>query len=83
LNNFNLASFEGNHGLILPLDEKTYKRLSMLQDALINSIPFKGGTNPKAFRALKSNHSDFKQTKKNIIDLEPLFQYNLILLLKN
>lgn len=37
-------------GLLLPMQEKTYRRLLMLQNALNTMLPHHAGLNPKAFR---------------------------------
>lgn len=44
------ATLDGGLGYVLPVPEKTYRRLLMLQNVLVNHIPHTGGLNPKAFR---------------------------------
>ena len=44
------ASLDGSIGFILPITEKTYRRLLMLQNALNVHIPHTAGLNPKAYR---------------------------------
>lgn len=44
------ATLDGGIGLLLPMQEKTYRRLLMLQNALNSMLPHHAGLNPKAFR---------------------------------
>lgn len=44
------ATLDGGIGLLLPMQEKTYRRLLMLQNALTTMLPHHAGLNPKAFR---------------------------------
>lgn len=44
------ATLDGGMGLLLPMQEKTYRRLLMLQNALNTMLPHHAGLNPKAFR---------------------------------
>ena len=44
------GTLDGAVGLILPVTEKTYRRLHMLQTKLVECIPHYAGLNPKAFR---------------------------------
>lgn len=45
------ATLDGGIGLLLPMQEKTYRRLLMLQNALTTMLPHHAGLNPKAFRS--------------------------------
>lgn len=44
------ATLDGGIGMLLPMQEKTYRRLLMLQNALNTMLPHHAGLNPKAFR---------------------------------
>lgn len=46
------ATLDGGMGLLLPMQEKTYRRLLMLQNALTTMLPHHAGLNPKAFRSV-------------------------------
>uniref|UniRef100_A0A8D2LTR3 Cleavage and polyadenylation specific factor 1 n=1 Tax=Varanus komodoensis TaxID=61221 RepID=A0A8D2LTR3_VARKO len=48
------ATLDGGIGLLLPMQEKTYRRLLMLQNALTTMLPHHAGLNPRAFRYLAS-----------------------------
>ncbi|CAI7651198.1 unnamed protein product [Penicillium pancosmium] len=50
-----LTSQNGSVGLITPVTEDTYRRLSALQSQLVNTIEHAGGLNPRAFRAVESD----------------------------
>jgi len=45
-----VATLDGSLGYLLPLQEKVYRRLLMLQNALNIQIPHIAGLNPKAYR---------------------------------
>ena len=47
-----VGTLDGGLGLLLPMPEKTYRRLHMLQTKLVDCIPHIAGLNPKAFRSL-------------------------------
>lgn len=47
---FPTATLDGGIGLLLPMQEKTYRRLLMLQNALTTMLPHHAGLNPRAFR---------------------------------
>ncbi|XP_058460280.1 cleavage and polyadenylation specificity factor subunit 1 [Malaya genurostris] len=48
------ATLDGGVGFVLPLPEKTYRRLFMLQNVLLTHSPHLCGLNPKAFRTIKT-----------------------------
>ncbi|XP_010785500.1 cleavage and polyadenylation specificity factor subunit 1-like [Notothenia coriiceps] len=52
------ATLDGGVGMLLPMQEKTYRRLLMLQNALNSMLPHHAGLNPKAFRfsSLSQSH---------------------------
>ncbi|KAI2652583.1 Cleavage and polyadenylation specificity factor subunit 1 [Labeo rohita] len=47
------ATLDGGVGLLLPMQEKTYRRLLMLQNALTTMLPHHAGLNPKAFSTME------------------------------
>lgn len=47
-----VATLDGGVGLLLPMQEKTYRRLLMLQNALTTMLSHHAGLNPKAFRCV-------------------------------
>ncbi len=49
------ATLDGGVGLLLPMQEKTYRRLLMLQNALNTMLPHHAGLNPKAFRFVSAS----------------------------
>ena len=44
------ASLDGSLGYLLPVAEKVYRRLLMLQNALVTHLPHTAGLNPKTYR---------------------------------
>lgn len=56
--------------MLLPMQEKTYRRLLMLQNALNTMLPHHAGLNPKAFRFVNSCHYIFeKENSLALIDV--------------
>ncbi|XP_055533699.1 cleavage and polyadenylation specificity factor subunit 1 [Wyeomyia smithii] len=48
------ATLDGGLGFVLPLPEKTYRRLFTLQNVLMTHSPHLCGLNPKSFRTIKT-----------------------------
>ncbi|XP_059412760.1 cleavage and polyadenylation specificity factor subunit 1 [Carassius carassius] len=69
------ATLEGGVGLLLPMQEKTYRRLLMLQNALTTMLPHHAGLNPKAFRMLHCDRRTLQNAVRNILDGELLNKY--------
>ncbi|KAI7798729.1 cleavage and polyadenylation specificity factor subunit 1 [Triplophysa rosa] len=69
------ATLDGGVGLLLPMQEKTYRRLLMLQNALTIMLPHHAGLNPKAFRMLHYDRRTLQNAVKNILDGELLNKY--------
>ncbi|XP_048057848.1 LOW QUALITY PROTEIN: cleavage and polyadenylation specificity factor subunit 1 [Megalobrama amblycephala] len=69
------ATLDGGVGLLLPMQEKTYRRLLMLQNALTTMLPHHAGLNPKAFRMLHYDRRMLQNAVKNILDGELLNKY--------
>lgn len=69
------ATLDGGMGLLLPMQEKTYRRLLMLQNALTTMLPHHAGLNPKAFRMMHSDRRSLQNAVRNILDGELLAKY--------
>ncbi|XP_041375883.1 cleavage and polyadenylation specificity factor subunit 1-like isoform X2 [Gigantopelta aegis] len=69
------ATLDGSLGFLLPLSEKVYRRLFMLQNALTVHIPHTAGLNPKTYRAVKMSFPDLSNPQKNILDGELLWKF--------
>ncbi|XP_060798374.1 cleavage and polyadenylation specificity factor subunit 1 isoform X2 [Neoarius graeffei] len=69
------ATLDGGIGLLLPMQEKTYRRLLMLQNALTTMLPHHAGLNPKAFRMLHADRRTLQNAVRNILDGELLNKY--------
>ncbi|XP_061597697.1 cleavage and polyadenylation specificity factor subunit 1-like isoform X1 [Cololabis saira] len=69
------ATLDGGVGLLLPMPEKTYRRLLMLQNALTTMLPHHAGLNPKAFRMMQSDRRSLQNAVRNILDGELLNKY--------
>ncbi|XP_026550411.1 cleavage and polyadenylation specificity factor subunit 1-like, partial [Notechis scutatus] len=69
------ATLDGGMGLLLPMQEKTYRRLLMLQNALTSMLPHHAGLNPRAFRMLHVDRRILQNAVRNILDGELLNRY--------
>uniref|UniRef100_A0A8C6XT74 Cleavage and polyadenylation specific factor 1 n=1 Tax=Naja naja TaxID=35670 RepID=A0A8C6XT74_NAJNA len=66
------ATLDGGMGLLLPMQEKTYRRLLMLQNALTSMLPHHAGLNP---RMLHVDRRILQNAVRNILDGELLNRY--------
>ncbi|CAG2173415.1 unnamed protein product [Oppiella nova] len=69
------ASLDGSLGYFLPVTEKTYRRLLMLQNVLTVSLQHSAGLNPKAFRMIKISRPELMNPSKNILDGDLLVKF--------
>uniref|UniRef100_T1J479 Cleavage and polyadenylation specificity factor subunit 1 n=1 Tax=Strigamia maritima TaxID=126957 RepID=T1J479_STRMM len=69
------TSLDGSLGYLLPISEKVYRRLLMLQNVLVTHLPHTAGLNPKAFRMYKSHRNYLMNPHKNMLDGELLWKY--------
>ncbi|NWR56079.1 CPSF1 factor, partial [Bucorvus abyssinicus] len=69
------ATLDGGLGLLLPMQEKTFRRLLMLQNALGTALPHHAGLNPRAFRLLHAERRGLQNAVRNVLDGELLGRY--------
>ncbi|XP_053916563.1 cleavage and polyadenylation specificity factor subunit 1 [Cuculus canorus] len=69
------ATLDGALGLLLPMHEKPYRRLLMLQNALSTALPHRGGLNPRAFRLLQTERRSLQNAVRNVLDAELLQRF--------
>lgn len=69
------ATLDGSIGFILPLAEKTYRRLQTLQSKLVQCIPHTAGLNPKSYRLVNMPNRWQRQPQKNFVDGDLLWRY--------
>ncbi|XP_057671339.1 cleavage and polyadenylation specificity factor subunit 1 [Diorhabda carinulata] len=62
------ATLDGGLGYIMPVPEKTYRRLLMLQNVLVSQGAHIAGLNPKAFRTYKSWRKLQYNPARSVID---------------
>ncbi|KAJ7381472.1 Cleavage and polyadenylation specificity factor subunit 1 [Desmophyllum pertusum] len=70
------GTLDGGLGLLLPMTEKTYRRLHMLQTKLVECIPHIAGLNPKAFRLISGKKRALNNPHRNILDGELLNKFS-------
>jgi cleavage and polyadenylation specificity factor subunit 1 len=68
-------SLDGGIGCLLPLSEKMFRRLSMLQNLLNTHIPHLAGLNPKSYRAVEHEGHELSRPVKNILDAELIWKF--------
>ncbi|KAG5672216.1 hypothetical protein PVAND_002358 [Polypedilum vanderplanki] len=69
------STLDGGFGFILPLPEKTYRRLFMLQNVLLTHSAHLCGLNPKAFRTIKQWRKSLTNPGRSVLDGELIWQY--------
>lgn len=69
------ATLDGGFGFLLPLPEKTYRRLFMLQNVLLTHSAHLGGMNPKSYRTVKQWKKILANPARGILDGELIWQY--------
>jgi cleavage and polyadenylation specificity factor subunit 1 len=70
-----IATLDGGLGYIMPVPEKTYRRLLMLQNVLVSQGAHIAGLNPKAFRTYKSWKKLQTNPARSVIDGELVYNY--------
>ncbi|XP_037085613.1 cleavage and polyadenylation specificity factor subunit 1-like [Pollicipes pollicipes] len=69
------ASLDGGLGFLLPLPEKTYRRLLMLQNLLTSQLPHRLGLNPRSFRTYRSQRRELAPPARGVLDGDLVFSY--------
>jgi cleavage and polyadenylation specificity factor subunit 1 len=69
------ATLDGGLGYLLPISERTYRRLFMLQNVLTNILQHRAGLNPKSFRTLHTPDRTIGNPSKGIIDGELVWEF--------
>lgn len=69
------ATLDGGLGYVLPVPEKSYRRLLMLQNVLVSHCCHTAGLNPKAFRTYKSSIKLLSNPARGIIDGELVWAF--------
>ena len=69
------ATLDGGLGCLVPIPEKVYRRMIMLQLKMNSGLSHLAGLNPKAFRKFRTHHQYLYNPRKNILDGNLLSQY--------
>lgn len=72
---FLLATLNGGLGYVLPLPEKTYRRLFMLQNVLLLHIEHLCGLNPKQYRTIKTARRIPTNPTRSILDGDLIWMF--------
>jgi len=70
------AGLDGSIGDIVPVSEKVFRRLEMLQTLVQSHLPHYGGLNPREYRYCTNEYRDLENAAKNIIDGDLLERFN-------
>jgi hypothetical protein len=65
----------GAIGVVAPVDEDAYLRLTALQHAMVSALPHTLGLNPLAYRKFKPKYKVLRPQTKGILDGEFLIRY--------
>uniref|UniRef100_H2YEY2 Cleavage/polyadenylation specificity factor A subunit C-terminal domain-containing protein n=1 Tax=Ciona savignyi TaxID=51511 RepID=H2YEY2_CIOSA len=71
-----MGTLDGSICHVLPVAEKVYRRLLMLQNIMITSLQHIGGLNPKAFRHVRSQRYSLSNPMKNMLDGDLVWKFN-------
>lgn len=74
--NWLIATLDGGLGYLLPLPEKTYRRLFMLQNVLLLHIEHLCGLNPKQYRTIKTVRRFAMNPARCILDGDLLWLFS-------
>lgn len=69
------TNLDGGIGYLIPISEKTFRRLFILQNAIFVMKPHYAGLNPKAYRMWRSKRKELINPQKNILDGDLLFEF--------
>lgn len=72
------TTLDGSIGYILPLAEKTFRRLQTLQNRIAQCVQHPAGLNPKCFRLARVFNRPLSLPQKNIIDGDLLWKYTYL-----
>ncbi|CAF1084494.1 unnamed protein product, partial [Didymodactylos carnosus] len=70
-----MPTLDGGITCLLPLNEKIFRRLGMLQNSMTSMFPHYCGLNPKSFRACKTRMKELENSQKNTLDGDLLWKY--------
>ena len=77
------ATLDGALGHVLPMAEKTYRRLTLLEKMMTNNLPHTAGLNPRGFRTLRQKSKDLRNPSRGVVDGDLVFKFtNLSMTLK-
>lgn len=69
------STLDGAMGYLLPLHEKTYRRLFMLQNVLYTSLAQVADLNPKACRLLRQQKRELLNPARGIVDGDLIYRF--------
>lgn len=73
------GTLDGSLGFLLPLPEKTYRRLLMVQNVLTTHVQHHAGLNPKAYRMYRTSQRILPApTSRAILDGDLLFKFGVL-----
>ncbi|XP_076048497.1 cleavage and polyadenylation specificity factor subunit 1 [Oratosquilla oratoria] len=70
-----LATLDGSLGYVLPVSERTYRRLSMVYNLLVQHVPHLAGLNPKASCTFRSRVKLNTNPARGVLDGQLIWSY--------
>ncbi len=69
------GTLDGALAYVLPLNERVYRRLHMLQNALVSHLAHVAGLNPRSARQLRGFRGSNFTPQRNMVDGDLVWQY--------
>ena len=63
-------------GYLLPVSEKVYRRLLMLNNVLTNNMEHTAGLNPRGYRTIRTISRDLRNPSRGIVDGDLVFTFS-------
>jgi len=70
------ATLDGALGHLLPMNEKVYRRMLMLNNVLTNNLQHTAGLNPRGYRTIRSSIRDLRNPSRGIVDGDLVFKFS-------
>jgi len=72
------ATLDGSIGVLVPIEERVYKRLERLKLIMSHTLPHDAAMNPEAFRHYQAPGLPLRNARHNIVDGSVVWRYRLL-----
>jgi cleavage and polyadenylation specificity factor subunit 1 len=69
------GTWEGAAGMLVPVEERTFRRLFALQGVMVNALPHPCALSPRAYRLFEPRATLLEGRKKGFLDGELLWRF--------